>query len=119
MSVKPTLPSVKGARNEGQMKGKASPETFATPREEYPHNIIGMDSLHDDIGEKSGFQTDGYIDKKGTTYGESAKFNMLPPGMDITNQENCDIRNMPFMKLIDTSYPGDGWEPAPRDIKEI
>ncbi len=119
MAVKPNLPSVKSPRNEGQMKGNAQMDKFADPREAYPPNIIGMESLRDDIGEKSGFQTDGYINKKGTPYGESAKFNMLPPGMDITNQENCDIRNMELMTLTDVSYPGDGWEPAPRDVKEI
>lgn len=70
--------------------------------------IKGMDSLMNDIGEKSGFQTEGYIFKKGTPQGESAMFNKMPPGMDITNQDVTDQRNMPMKKLTDLDYPGDG-----------
>ena len=81
-------------------------------------NVSGMESLHNDIGEMSGFQTSGYIDKKGTPYGEAAKFNFLPPGMDISNQTDADIRSMPLRKLTAESYPGDGWMPTPRDIPE-
>ena len=81
-------------------------------------DIKGMSGTHNDIGEKSGFQTSGYIDKKGTPYGEAAKFNFLPPGMDIADQENAEINNMPLRKLTSESYPGDGWSPAPRDIPE-
>ena len=80
-------------------------------------DIKGMSSLKNDIGEKSGFQTDGYIDKKGTPHGEAAMFNKMPPGMDITNQDVTDQRNLPLKKVIDISYPGDGW-PGPRDIPE-
>ena len=72
--------------------------------------IPDMGSLKNDTGAKSGFQasTSSYIVKKGTPYGEAAKFNMLPPGMDICDQETCDINEMPMRKLVDTSYPGDG-----------
>lgn len=59
--------------------------------------------------EMSGFQTSGYIDKKGTPSGEMAKFNVMPPGYDISNQPMADIRDMPMVKLVDTSYPGDGY----------
>jgi hypothetical protein len=117
MAVKPSLP--KGGLNKhdaGQMKGKASPETFGIPREtpEDYGKIPGMGGMHNDIGEQSGFQDTGYIVKKGMGYGESLKLNFLPPGMDIENQENCDIRSMPYKEIISESYPGDGWEPAPR-----
>jgi len=81
-------------------------------------DIIGMSGLHSDIGEKSGFQTSGYIVKKGTPQGDGAKFNFLPPGMDITNQDITDMRDMPLKKLTNESYPGDGWSPAPRDLPE-
>ena len=37
--------------------------------------------------EKIGFVTTGYIDKQGTAQGDSAMFNQMPPGMDITNQD--------------------------------
>jgi|SRR6267378_1401929 len=120
MSVKPKLPAGKSAMDEGQMRGNAQPDKFAAPLNEIPPGIKGMNSLHNDIGEMSGFQADtsAYIVKKGTPYGEAAKFNFLPPGMDITNQENADFRNMELKKITDMSYPGDGWEPAPRDIAE-
>lgn len=120
MSVKPKLPAGKGAMSAGQMKGNAQPDKFATPMEPEPTGIRGMNSLHNDIGEMSGFQgdTSAYIVKKGTPYGEAAKFNFLPPGMDITNQENVDIRDMALKTVTGTSFPGDGWEPAPRDVEE-
>ena len=120
MSVKPKLPSAKAPKFEGAMKGKAQSEKFDGPMEAVPTGIANIQSLHDDIGEKSGFDGDtaNYIVKKGAPFGEAAKLNFLPPGMDIGNQENVDIRNMELKTITGTSYPGDGWEPAPRDIKE-
>jgi hypothetical protein len=117
MAVKPNLP--KGGLNKrdaGQMKGNAQPEKLAIPHEtmEDYGKIPGMDGTYNDIGEKSGFETTGYIVKKGMGYGEDLKLNYTPPGMDITNQENSDIRSMPYKELTDLSYPGDGWEPKPR-----
>lgn len=103
----------------GQMAGEGGREKFAEPfGGGLPKTIGGLGGLHNDIGEKSGFQTDGYIDKQGTPYGEAAKFNFLPPGMDISDQENAEIHAMPLRKLVSESYPGDGWTPAPRDIPE-
>lgn len=115
MSVKPNLPAIKGGVSEGEIGDSTK---FAKPKSLGPEAVIGIAGLHNDIGEKSGFQTDGYIDKNGMVYGEGAKLNFLPPGMDIANQDNADIRNMPFKKLISESYPGDGWEPSPRDVPE-
>jgi hypothetical protein len=117
MAIKPNLP--KGGLNkhdEGQIKGKAQPDKFAIPREtaEDYGKIGGMGGMHDDIGEKSGFEDTGYIVKKGMGYGENLKLNYLPPGMDINNQENKDIRAMPYREITAESYPGDGWEPSPR-----
>lgn len=83
-----------------------------------PAEIRGMAGLHNDIGESSGFITDGYLDKQGTHFGEAAKFNFLPPGMDISNQLNTAINEMPLRKIVAESYPGDGWMPAPNDIPE-
>ena len=83
-----------------------------------PAEIRGLHSLHNDIGESSGFITDGYLDKQGTHFGEAAKFNYLPPGMDISNQYNAEINDMPLRKIIAESYPGDGWMPAPHDVAE-
>lgn len=117
MAVKPKLP--KGGLNkhdEGQMRGKAQPEKFAVPREtpEDYGRISNFTGTIDDIGEKSGFETEGYIVKKGMGYGESLKLNYLPPGMDIDNQENKDIRAMSYREVVEQSYPGDGWEPSPK-----
>ena len=108
-----------GAEYKGQMKGNAQVDTFADPMNQGVNaKIHGLDGLYDDIGERSGFITDGYLDKQGTHFGEAAKFNYLPPGMDIGNQVNAEINEMPLRKLTAESYPGDGWSPAPRDIHE-
>jgi hypothetical protein len=115
MAVKPKLPKAGlNKHDEGQLKGNAQPDKFADPREtrEDYGRIDRMDSKTNDIGEYSGFETEGYIVKKGMGYGENLKLNYLPPGMDITNQENCDMRDMPYKEITDLSYPGDGWEPS-------
>ena len=78
--------------------------------------ISGTDGTHNDIGEMSGFTTTGYLDKRDTPYGEDAKFNYLPPGMDISNQKMAEINAMPLRQLVSESYPGDGWMPKPRDV---
>lgn len=105
--------------DDGQMSGKGSPEDFANPyNTNGPSYLGGLEGLHDDIGEKSGFITDGYIDKGDTPFGESAKFNFLPPGMDISNQANAEIHEMPLHKVTEESYPEDGWSPKPRHVPE-
>jgi hypothetical protein len=80
-------------------------------------DIRGMSSKKGTDDEAVGFATNGYIDKKGTPYGDGATFNCLPPGMDITDQEVTDQRNMPMKRVVAESYPGDGWE-GERDIPE-
>lgn len=105
-------------KNDGQMRGNGQADKFADPLQEVSAIIGGLSGTHNDIGELSGFVTSGYLDKAGTPYGESAKFNFLPPGMDISNQENIEVHEMPLRKLTSESYPGDGWMPAPRDIPE-
>ena len=80
--------------------------------------IKGLGRTYDDIGERSGFVVDGYLDKGNTPYGEAAKFNFLPPGMEIDNQVNSEINEMPLYRVTAESYPGDGWMPEPRDIPE-
>lgn len=108
-----------GGMNEGQMRGNAQMDKFASPMNDgVVAPIKDMGRTFNDIGEVSGFITDGYIDKGGTPYGEAAKFNFLPPGMEIDNQENAEIHMMPLRKLTGISYPGDGWMPEPRDIEE-
>ena len=57
----------------------------------------------------TGFQTSGYINKKGTSVENS---NVMPPGYDIENQPNADIRDMPMKRVVSGSYPGDGGFPG-------
>lgn len=102
-------------KDTGQMTEEVS-APFAEVMTDVPSAISGLAGTHNDIGEKSGFETTGYLDKKGTPYGENAKLNFLPPGMEIENQENKDIRKMPYTKVTEESYPGDGWEPKPRVV---
>lgn len=74
--------------------------------------------------DKAGFQTSGYITKKGTPVARGAEigyiFNKLPPGMNLDNQDCADIRAMPTKEIVSTSgYAGDGWSgssASPNDV---
>jgi hypothetical protein len=60
--------------------------------------------------DKSGIKDTGYLEKKGTPSGLNARFNYLPPGMNIENQENADIREQKMLTYTGgITYPGDGW----------
>ena len=61
--------------------------------------------------EMVGVRDSGYIAKKNLEYGVNAMYQSLPPGMDIEDQENCDIRKME-LRIYEggLSYPGDSWE---------
>lgn len=63
-----------------------------------------------EVLDKAGVANSGYIVKKNTPYGVGAMFNTLPPGMDIEDQENADIREMTYHEVTNKSYPGDGWK---------
>ena len=89
----------------------AAPETMGAP-----NPITGMGGTYNDIPEKSGFVTDGYLYKGDTPYGEAAKLNFLPPGMEIDNQEIARIYPMELKKLTEESYPGDCWMPKPGNV---
>ena len=119
MATKPKLPSGKGQSYKGEVEAPTKGNKFAKPYEDVDGGVTGMGSLKNDIGEKSGFEanTDAYIVKKGTAFGEAAKFNIMPPGMDINDQPYADIRDMPLKKITGTGYDGDGWEGA-RDLEE-
>jgi hypothetical protein len=60
--------------------------------------------------ERVGIENKGYIAKKNLEFGANAMYNSLPPGMDIEDQENCDIRKMD-LRIYEggMSYPGDSW----------
>lgn len=61
--------------------------------------------------DKSGVKDSGYLTKKGTPSGSGAKFNKMPPGTNIDDQEVADIRSMETKSWQGgLSYPGDGWD---------
>ena len=76
--------------------------------------LADMDVLPDSTSlegdERVGIRDWGYLAKKNIPYGVNAFFNSLPPGMDIEDQEVCDIREM-TMRTYEggMGYPGDGW----------
>lgn len=73
--------------------------------------IKGMHSKRSEALDTPGFVSDGsYINKHGTPQGESAMFNKMPPGMDIDDQENALINELPLKKIVGLGYPGSGWE---------
>jgi hypothetical protein len=60
--------------------------------------------------ERVGIRDWGYLSKKNLEFGVNALYNSLPPGMDIEDQEVCDIRKMELRVYEEgMSYPGDGW----------
>jgi hypothetical protein len=69
--------------------------------------------------ERVGIHNHDYLVKKNLEFGVTANFNSLPPGMDIEDQENCDIRRME-MKAYEggLGYPGDGWNDNPRGYEK-
>lgn len=93
----------------GQMTEEVSAPFSAPMNMGPPAPVKGVGGASTNLGDVSGFVTSGYIDKKSTPFGENAKFNYPPPGMEITNQKMADIRDMPFKKVTDESYPGDGY----------
>lgn len=59
--------------------------------------------------EMVGIKNHDYLVKKNLEFGPNVHYNSLPPGMDIEDQENCDIRRMELKTVTDMGYPGDGW----------
>ena len=64
--------------------------------------------------QRVGFAEDsGYIDKKGVTAAQATnpdtRFNKLPPGQMIADQDTADIHDLPMKQVTADSYPGDGW----------
>lgn len=61
--------------------------------------------------DRAGIKNSGYIVKKSGIPDPHAStgFNVLPPGMEIEDQPNADIRAMPYKEVTGKSYPGDGW----------
>ena len=76
--------------------------------------VADIDNLPDSAAmvnnEMVGVKQNGYLAKKGLVFGVNAFYNSLAPGMDIEDQENCDIRQMK-MNVYEggMGFPGDGW----------
>ena len=60
--------------------------------------------------EMVGVKDSGYLVKKGLPFGVNAFYNSLPPGTDIEDQENSDIRKMEMHDYKGgLGYTGDGF----------
>ena len=76
----------------------------------YADENVLPDSAHVTGNEMVGIKDSGYLTKKGLEEGgANVMLHSLPPGTDIEDQENADIRKMPFKTITDMGYPGDGW----------
>lgn len=103
----------------GAMPSKEAVVESANARSEKRHAVKSpsdseADSLFGNSGggtlDKSGIDNNGYIVKKGLEFGVQANYNSLPPGMDIEDQENADIRKETMITWGGgLSYPKDGW----------
>lgn len=81
------------------MKGQALADVGVLP-----------DSAEMQGNEMVGVKNHGYLVKKNLEFGPNVHYQSLPPGMDIEDQENCDIRMMPFKTYEGgMGYAGDGW----------
>lgn len=59
--------------------------------------------------DKDGIHDEGYLVKKGLEFGVNAFYNSLPPGSQIEDQENADIRKQELKTFKGgLSFPGDG-----------
>jgi hypothetical protein len=76
----------------------------------YADTGILADSAHMEGNEMVGIKDSGYLTKKGLVEGgANVMLHSLPPGMNIEDQENADIRKMPMKTITAMGYPGDGW----------
>jgi hypothetical protein len=76
--------------------------------------VADVDNLPDSSSmvrnEMVGVKQSGYLVKKHLEFGVNAFYNSLPPGMDIEDQENSDIREMKMVTYEGgIGFPGDGW----------
>ena len=73
------------------------------------YNVL-PDSSKTVNNELVGVKDSGYLVKKGLEFGVNANYNSLPPGTDIEDQENADIRKMELHEYKGgLGYSGDGW----------
>jgi len=90
----------------------------ANARGEQRHDMTGSeladinvlpDSARMANNEMVGIHNNGYLVKKGIPFGANAMLQSLPPGMDIEDQENADIRVQPMKTYSGGTGFGDGW----------
>lgn len=102
----------------GKMASKEDIVKSANARGGERHDMKGQeladvgvlpDSARMKGNEMVGIKNHDYLVKKNLEFGPNAFYNTLPPGMDIEDQENCDIRTMQMKTIISMGYPGDGW----------
>ena len=89
-------------RHEMKRQGLADLEVLPDSAEVAGNELIGV-------------RNSGYLTKKGLEFGVNSMTFSLPPGMDIEDQENADIRREEMVVFEGgMSYPGDGWVKRPR-----
>jgi hypothetical protein len=94
---------VKSANARGGKRHEMKAESYADEK-------VLPGSAHMAGNEMVGIKDSGYLTKKGLVEGgANVMLHSLPPGMDIEDQENADIRKMPFKTITGLGYPGDGW----------
>jgi hypothetical protein len=100
----PSMKDVIASANARSMKRHEVKKTHLADTEVLPESteLVGNELV--------GICDNGYLTKKNLEYGVTAMYNSLPPGMDIEDQENCDIREMEMVIFdVGLGYPGDGW----------
>lgn len=102
----------------GETPSKDDIVKSANARAQKRHDMHGKNRYADEgflpnsegpVLDRAGIKDTGYLVKKGLQDGVNVFYNTLPPGMDINDQENADIREMPMRTVTDLGYPGDGW----------
>jgi hypothetical protein len=74
-----------------------------------PHEMGVLPSSGGKTLDKDGIDDHGYLTKKGTPSGDDAKFNYLPPGMNIEDQKNAEFNALPMREWKGgLSYEDDG-----------
>lgn len=94
---------IKSANARGQRRHEMKNEQLAD---------VGVlpDSSGVEGNEMVGVKDSGYLTKKGLEFGVNSMTFSLPPGMDIEDQENSDIREMSLRTYGGgMSYPTDVW----------
>jgi hypothetical protein len=77
-------------------RGKLLPGMLEAEQESGPTASVGFPNRKTETVDRAGINDRGYLDKNGTESGLSARFNFLPPGIDIENQNDSRQHDIPF-----------------------